>query len=219
MPKFVSYGVGGGVAAAGHMLSTSSSPFIQNLVKAGVPGKVVGVVMATGNTLVRYANGEINTGECIRELGRTGINTAVTGYTMAAGQAMIPIPLVGAAVGALVGTAICGALRNPISDVMNQAQQAREEAEEWARYANAVTARLKEQRETFELAVAQLLCQRQQAFDSGYGAFVEGSKNNDFDAMAQGLNRICNSFGDSLGVQSFEEFDAMMSDDSVEIKL
>lgn len=214
----ISYSIGGGLSVVGHLLSKSSSPFIQNLVKSGVPGQVVSVVMATGNTLIRYAKGEINTGECIRELGSTGVSLCITSYSTAVGQAFIPVPVLGAAIGALVGGAICATLWKPLED-MRRTEQARQEAIEWAQYADEVTKRLKEQREAFEIAVAKMLYQRQEAFDWGYNAFIEGAKNNNFDAMAQGLERICNSFGGSLGIQSFEELDAIMRDDTVELEL
>ena len=95
------YVLTGGLTTISHTLSNSSSKFIQALSKSNVPGYVITAVIVTGNTLKKYANGEISTEECIIELGEKGISFATAGASMAVGQALIPIPVVGAAIGCL----------------------------------------------------------------------------------------------------------------------
>lgn len=215
----VSYGLGGGLSVVGHALSQSSSPFIQGLVRAGVPGQIVGVVMATGGTLLRYAKGEINTGQCMQELGRTGVNIGITGYSMAVGQALIPIPFVGAAVGALVGGVISAALWKPLGTSFASVREAERRAEEAEANAREYIRRMEAWRLEFENAMAQLMQSSQEAFDEGYYAVLDAAVKDDFDGMAKGLDRICNAFGQSLPVKTFEEFDAIMSDKNVELEL
>lgn len=100
------YIMSNGLTVVAHTLSNSSSEFVQGLVKSNVPGTVISAVAVTGNTLKKWANGEITTQECMIELGDKGVNMAVVGKAAAVGQTLIPIPVVGAAVGALVGSAI-----------------------------------------------------------------------------------------------------------------
>lgn len=54
-------------------LSSASSPLVQNLVKAGLPGKVVAGVMAVGGTLLQYGQGKITTAECITSWGTPAV--------------------------------------------------------------------------------------------------------------------------------------------------
>lgn len=215
----MSYGIGGALSVVGHLLSKSSSPFIQNLVKAGVPGQVVSVVMATGNTLIRYAKGEIDTGECIRELGSTGVSMGVTGYAMTVGQVFIPVPFLGAAIGALVGGAICATLWNPLNASFTRVKEAQQRAEIAEARARESIRRMEAWRLDFERAMAQFLTVRQATFDEGYYALLKAAVDDDYDGMVNGLNRICNAFGQSLPVQTFEEFDSIMSDKNLELEL
>lgn len=214
-----SYGIGGALSAVGHLLSKSSSPFIRNLVKSGVPGQIVSVVMATGNTLIRYAKGEINTGECIRELGSTGVSMGVTGYAMTVGQVFIPVPFLGAAIGALVGGVICATLWNPLNASFTRVKEAQQRAELAEARARESIRRMEAWRLDFERAMTQFLTVRQATFDEGYYALLKAAVDDDYDGMVNGLNRICNAFGQSLPVQTFEEFDSIMSDKNLELEL
>lgn len=97
-----------------HTLSSSSSEFVRGLVESNVPAAVISAVAVTGDTLKKWADGEITTQECMIELGDKGLNMAVIGKTAEIGQTLIPIPVVGAAVGALVGSAITSACYNGV---------------------------------------------------------------------------------------------------------
>lgn len=97
-----------------HTLSSSSSEFVRGLVESNVPAAVISAVAVTGNTIKKWADGEITTQECMIELGDKGLNMAVIGKTAAVGQTLIPIPVVGAAVGALVGSVITSACYNGV---------------------------------------------------------------------------------------------------------
>ena len=100
------YVMSSSLTVLGRKMSSSSSEFIRNLAEANVPGKVVTAVMVTGDTLAKWGSGEITTQECMIELGDKGLNMATMGYFMAIGQAAIPIPIVGGAIGAMVGTTL-----------------------------------------------------------------------------------------------------------------
>ena len=91
----IGYVVSGSVSVIAHTLSNNSSKFIRSLVNSNVPGKVVSAVMATGGTLLKYSKGEIDTKECICELGKDGVNIGITEASMTIGQALIPIPYIG----------------------------------------------------------------------------------------------------------------------------
>lgn len=106
------YVMSGGLTVVAHTLSNSSSQFVQKLVESNVPGKVITAVAVTGDTLKKWATGEITTQECMIQLGDKGLNMAVMGKASAIGQTLIPIPVVGAAVGALVGSAVTSACYN-----------------------------------------------------------------------------------------------------------
>lgn len=116
------YAMGGGLTVVSQTLSYSSSEFVQALAKSNVPGKVITAVLVTGDTLKKWGNGEMTTQECLIQLGDKGLNMATMGYSMAVGQALIPIPVVGGAVGALVGAMLTTNLYNGLMNDLQTKQ-------------------------------------------------------------------------------------------------
>lgn len=213
------YMLTGGTAVIARSLSNASSPFIRSLVKSNVPGQVVSAVMATGGTLMKYCKGEMSTGECIKELGQTGVSICATGYAMAVGQAVIPVPIVGAVVGAMVGAAMSGGLWRDLQASIDSVDRARAEYEEAKRLSEQVRARLKQEREAFEKATQALFAERARAVNEGFALICEASKGDDFDTLAMGLDTIARAFDKDIQIHNMAEFNAMMVDDSVAFEL
>lgn len=213
------FALGGSVTVVARSLSTAQSPLIQNLVKAGAPGKVVAGVMAAGGTLLQYGQGKITTAECITQLGNTGCAAVWTGYATAAGQALISIPFVGAMVGSLVGGALYGTIAGQFMAAAAEARAAREQYEAVARITAENIARLRKERAEFQAVCTRLFQERGRAIQEGYDQFVLADLEGDFDQMAAGLNRIAGAFGQDLGIHSQEEFENLMEDDTKDFVL
>ena len=168
---------------------------------------------------MKYCKGEINTRECIVELGQTGVSICATGYAMAVGQAIIPIPFVGAAVGAMVGAAMSGGLWRDLQAAIDSGDRARAEYEEVKRMSEQVRARLKQEREAFEKATQTLFAERAQAINEGFAIICEASMEDDFDTLATGLDNIAKAFDKDIKIRNMYEFDAMMKDDNMAFEL
>lgn len=119
------YVMSGGLTFIGHQLSNSSSPFISNLAASNVPGKVITAVMMTGDVLVRYGQGKITTQELFASLGERGVNFAGSSGGMAVGQFLIPIPIVGGAIGSMVGGSVTSFLISNIRESLENAARER----------------------------------------------------------------------------------------------
>ncbi len=100
-----SYGIAsGGSLLGGGMMHNNVNQFIQNLSNGSMPTMIVGVGVANVTIFGRYFSGKIDEVELCKQLGRTN-TSLLSGGTMAiAGQALIPIPVVGALIGGFVGT-------------------------------------------------------------------------------------------------------------------
>ncbi len=207
------YLIGNGLTLINHTLSSSSSKVISSLGKANVPAKVLTTIMLTGDTFKKYSTGQINTEECMIELGKTGLCFATTGYSMAIGQTVIPIPIVGAAVGAFVGQALtCNAYDKIILQLKNN-QFTDEE-------------KYKMMEESNELIQRQLLYQKelQNYLDSYFGEYKNcfddalnqiefGFETGDADAIISGSNKISKKLGGKTQYNTVEEFKAFLNSD------
>ena len=95
--------VGGGVTVLNHTMASSGNEVISALGKNNAAGKVVTVISVAGDTLCKWGNGEITTQECLMDLGEKGFGYGGSVCGAAVGQIVIPVPIVGAALGSMAG--------------------------------------------------------------------------------------------------------------------
>lgn len=203
----------GGLAVVGHTLANEKSPFLQSLAKNNVPGKVLTAIMSTGGTLLRYGKGEINTVQCIEELGKTGITTVVTGYSMAVGQAVIPVPVVGAAIGAMLGSAICGDWPDKILGTIQRTKLAREERIRIEHECEEAIRQIRTFRRQFRELTESYFTEHERVFEEAFGDMDSALKLGDIDGYIHGINKITRQLGGKPSFENMKEFDSLMKSD------
>ncbi|GAA7705949.1 hypothetical protein HpCOL116_04060 [Helicobacter pylori] len=87
----------------GGLMQSSANKIIQSLGKGSVPAMFVGACVANATILVRYFSGKIDRTELLKQLGKANTTLVSSGAMAVAGQALIPIPVVGMLVGGFVG--------------------------------------------------------------------------------------------------------------------
>ncbi|GAA9981126.1 hypothetical protein VN1001_08780 [Helicobacter pylori] len=109
-----SYGIASGGSLLGGMMHNNANQFIQNLSNGSMPTMIVGVGVANVTIFTRYFSGKIDEAELCKQLGRTNTSLLSGGAMALAGQALIPIPVVGALIGGFVGAALSEAFFNAL---------------------------------------------------------------------------------------------------------
>lgn len=207
----------GGITTISHTLSNSSSKFIQALSKSNVPGYIITAVITTGNTISRYVNGEISTQDCIAELGEKGLNLATAGYSMAVGQALIPIPVVGAAVGALVGSLLTSSIYNK---VVNDLQNIKHEHDERLRLIEELE-QLREQEKNYRKELESYLQEYfkgfEDCFDDALLTIENSFRAGDADGVIKGANKITEKLNGSLQYDSVDSFKEFLNTNTVDV--
>lgn len=211
------YIMGGELTTVSHTLSNSSSKFLKALSKSNVPGNVITAIMLTGDTLKKYSEGKISTQECLINLGEKGLNFTTMGYSMGVGQAIIPIPVVGAAVGALVGSIVTSNYYHKLISTLQIKElehQERlriiQECEEASRQICAFRAELETYLETY-------FKEYQDCFDDALNAIYTSFENGDADGIIGGANQITNKLGGKVYYNNMNEFKEYLFDDSKDI--
>ncbi len=129
-----SYGVAFASSSLGGMMQNSANKVIQSLGKSSVPAMIVGACVANVTILARYFSGKIDEVELCKQLGRTNTSLLSGGAMAVAGQALIPIPVVGALIGGFVGAVLSEAFFNVLnSKKVELARQKRIEIEKECR--------------------------------------------------------------------------------------
>ncbi|WP_187910546.1 hypothetical protein [Helicobacter pylori] len=120
----LSYGSAFASSSLGGLMQSSVNKVIQSLGKGSLPAMFVGTCVANATILVRYFSGKIDKTELLKQLVKANATLVSSGAMAVAGQALIPIPVVGALVGGFVGAILSETFFNAFL----KAREAREEA-------------------------------------------------------------------------------------------
>ncbi len=207
----------GGLTIVLHSLSGASSKFLQALSKSNVPGKVIAAVSMLGDTIKRYANGEITTQECIFALGDKGINCAATGYSMAVGQTLIPIPIVGAAIGALVGSVVTSGFYRELKNLLQQKELEHQYRLRIIAEYEQAERQIRAFREELESYLTNYFQDYRDCFDTALSIIHCALEDGDANGVIAGANQITKKLGGTVYYENMTEFIDFLADDSIDI--
>ncbi|GAA7369495.1 hypothetical protein BD0134_11360 [Helicobacter pylori] len=105
-------------------MQSSANKVIQSLGKGSVPGIIVGAGVATCKVFIGYFRGKINETELLKQLGKANTTLISSGAMAVAGQALIPIPVVGALIGGFVGATLSETCFNALLKACEEAKLA-----------------------------------------------------------------------------------------------
>lgn len=211
------YITGGGLATIEHAISYSSGGVIKALADSNVPGKIITAVTVTGDTLVKWGNGEITTQECLIQLGDKGLNMATMGYSMAVGQALIPVPVVGGAIGALVGSMFTSAYYNDLVCRLQQKQLEHEERIRIIAECEKAANQARKFREELEIYLNNYFEDYRECFDTALSSMHLAYQLGDADGVIAGANQITRKLGGNVYYETTEEFKKFIDEDSIDI--
>lgn len=211
------YAMGGGMTGINQVLSYSSSEFIQALAKSNVPGKIITAVSLTGDILKKWGEGEITTQECLIQLGDKGLNMATMAYSMGVGQALIPIPIVGGAVGALVGSMLTSNLYNGLINELQTKQLEHEERMRIIAECNAAAEQARAFRIELESYLDSYFEEYRSCFDAAMSSMQLAYAMGDADGVIAGANDITRKLGGKVKYETVSEFKAFLDSDEDDI--
>ncbi len=211
------YAMGGGMTAVSQTLSYSSSEFIQALAKNNIPGKVITAALVTGDTLKKWGEGEITTQECLIQLGDKGLNMATMGYSMAVGQALIPIPIVGGAVGALVGSVLTSNLYNGLISKLQTKQLEHEERQRIIAECQQAAEQARAYRAELESYLNAYFAEYKTCFDSALSSMQVSYELGDADGVIAGANDITRKLGGRVNFETVNEFVSFLDSDEDDV--
>ncbi|WP_120840662.1 hypothetical protein [Helicobacter pylori] len=122
----LSYGSAFASSSLGGLMQSSANKIIQSLGKGSVPAMIVGACVANATILGRYFSGKIDGKELLKQLGKANTTLISSGAMAVAGQALIPIPVVGALVGGFVGAILSETCFNALLKAREEAKLARQ---------------------------------------------------------------------------------------------
>ncbi|WP_033618896.1 hypothetical protein [Helicobacter pylori] len=129
-----SYGSTFASSSLGGWMQSSANRIIQSLGKGSAPAMIVTACVTNATVLTRYFSGKIDGTELCKQLVKANTTLVSSGAMAVAGQALIPIPVVGMLVGAFVGAILSETFFNILnSERVELARQRRIEIEKECR--------------------------------------------------------------------------------------
>lgn len=211
------YVMGGGLTTVSQTLSYSSSKFLKGLAANNIPGKVITAVSVTGDTLKKWGEGEISTQECMIQLGEKGLNMATMGYSMAVGQAIIPIPIVGGAVGALVGSMLTSSYYNNLVNDLKNRKLEHEKRQSIIAECKIAAEQTRAFRAELESYLSSYFQEYRDCFDAAISTMQLSYEIGDADGVIAGANEITRKLGGNVQYETVHEFKRFLDDDATDI--
>ena len=212
------FAIGYTVTALSKGLTHTTSHYLgQTISKAftrsTAPVAIAAGIITSGKSIVSYLNGNISSHELLSEINHTAITCTCAFYYGALGQVAIPIPVVGAMVGAGVGYFIGNMLHQSSlialgdSKIVKEAKERRNAIEAMCLSAIPI---MRKNRIELEEALDKYFFERKNEFEQSFKLMDESIDNWNPDSFVRGLEKINQSFGVSLQFQDFAKFDDFM---------
>ena len=122
----LSYGSAFASSSLGGLMQSSANRIIQSLGKGSAPAIIVGACVTNATVLIRYLSGKIDRTEFLKQLRKANTTLVSSGAMAVAGQALIPIPVVGALIGGFVGAALSETFFNAFLKAREEVKLARQ---------------------------------------------------------------------------------------------
>lgn len=202
--------VGKVAAATGKTIATT----IKTVGTRYAPHVAMAAALAdTGKYLRAYLKGDISKEKLFEEISHAAVTTTSAFYYASLGQAAIPIPVVGAVIGAGVGYVVGNMLAQSGLVALGDSQivkVAKERRHAVQTLCDMLIPEIRKSRIQFKQYVDKYFYERSKEFDLAFNMLDNSLGEGNPDKFIAGLERINNQFGSSLQFNTFDEFDRFM---------
>ena len=209
----VSYATGFVGSAIKGVAQNSTSDYVRTLSKTNLPAFIATTALETGKTLTKYFKGNIDGTQCLEELGEKGYGMVNSAIYAAIGQVAIPIPIVGALAGSMIGYALSSASYKILTDSLKAAKIARERRIAIEKQCAESIKMLKEYRQQLEEGINKYLKEKREFFDATFLEIKSTLQIGDVDGYIAATKKITRAFGGTPQFSNMAEFETLMASD------
>lgn len=194
-------------------MQNAQSSAIRNLSKSNMPAMIVQSSIEIATSFNKYCKGQISGSECLTEIGEKG-TCNISAYIFAlAGQAVIPIPVVGGLVGSIVGYTLTSKYIQEIKNSFKEAKYMHEERIRIERDCKEAIAMMKKYREEMNALCYQYLNHYREIFNNAFHQMEQAFMTNDINQFIMGANSITLALGKEVQYRNMDEFENFMNSD------
>ena len=199
-----------GSAIKGAMQNAGNST-LRTLSKSNAPAMMVTSTIDIGKSMTSYFKGEISGTDCLVEIGEKGTSNIGAAMFAVVGQAAIPIPVVGAMVGSMVGYALTSAFYGNLTSALKDAKLAHENRIRIEKECEEAISMIQQYRAEMNTHVQRYLAHYNNIFNDAFMQMDDAFLSNDIDKFIGGANKITRALGGSEQFSTMDEFNSFMN--------
>ncbi len=191
----------------------ASSALVRNLSRTNLPAYIAISTLEAGKTLKSYFCGDIDGVQCLEQLGEKGYGMVNSALYAAIGQIAIPIPVVGALAGSMLGYALSTMSYGILKNSLQEAKLARERRREIEVECEVAVRMINEYKAEMEECINARLSQQRGFFSQVFTEIELAVDAGDVESYVAATNRITEGLGQKVLFRNRAEFDQLMSSD------
>lgn len=211
------YVTSGALTVVSHTLTNSGSKFLSMIAKSNLPANILTSVMVLGGSMKDFAQGKISTRQFLLDVGDRGLTFATSGYSMAIGQAIIPVPILGAAIGAFVGASLTSGWYQSLVGTLRQQEIEYQERLRIIEECRQATAQIRAFRLELESYLKDYFKDYQDCFDEALSELRFSFQAGDADGVIAGANKITEKLGGKVYYNNMKEFKEFFNSDEIDV--
>ncbi|MBR6056663.1 MAG: hypothetical protein IKP58_00675 [Victivallales bacterium] len=209
----LSYATGFTGAVIKGTAQNASSALVRNLSRTNLPAYIAVSTLEAGKTLKSYFCGDIDGVQCLEQLGEKGYGMVNSALYAAIGQIAIPIPVVGALAGSMLGYALSTMSYGILKNSLQEAKLARERRREIEVECEVAVRMINEYKAEMEECINARLSQQRGFFSQVFTEIELAVDAGDVESYVAATNRITEGLGQKVLFRNRAEFDQLMSSD------
>ncbi len=200
------YGTGAVASALKGAMQQSGQQTIQQLSKTTAPTLVINICLSLGGSVKRYVKGEIVYAQFLTELGEKGSGMLSSSMMAAVGQIAIPIPVVGAAIGGMIGYTLSTMFYQSALEAARDVEVSRQDLERIRAIERAARESIARERAWVDEYIKKEIPQIEHETRFLFVVLESG----DSDALAASINQYATLLGKKLQFNTQAEFNHFM---------
>ncbi|QDX98812.1 hypothetical protein EGD00_19810 [Pectobacterium carotovorum subsp. carotovorum] len=207
--------LGYGTAFAGSAikaaLQQSEKQTLRAIAGTSAPALAVNICLSLGSSIKRYVNDEISEAELLNEVGEKGAGMLSSGMMAAFGQVAIPIPVVGAVIGGMIGYTLSSMFYQSALEAARGAALSRERLQHISVIQTVARARIAKEQAMLDDFTRREIPQLRRETELLFKAVANSP--HDIDSLTSAINDYATLLGKKLQFQTMSEFEEFMDSD------
>ena len=191
-------------------MQNATNSTIRAISKTNAPAMIVTSTIDISTSLIRFTKGEISGADCLTEIGEKGTGSLCSAMFAVIGQAVIPIPIVGAMIGSMIGYTLSTTFYSTLKSSLQNAQLAHEERIRIEAKCAETIELIKQYRTEMNLIAHKYLKHYTQIFNSAFDQMDRAFLSNDINQFIKGVNDITIALGGDTNFKTLEQFNEFM---------